>query len=202
MGVLDLVPNDKADKIRSRRYGRRRSAANPVYSGGIYVSSAEPDNTKRLLPPELLGFVDIPTKRPRGDKFCFRLKKMKHFPVMKRHFLGFCIKRVDLMFLSFHPVTLKWRHHAGRPRGSGKNSNSSFQNTPQVGSTEVREEVAKILESSRPSTSRDLPSPAKRVKRRTSNGQVGSFESKWHETFNRIDKILLQMELRCFNHQY
>lgn len=103
MGVLDLVPNDKADKIRSRRYGRRRSAANPVYSGGIYVSSAEPDNTKRLLPPELLGFVDIPTKRPRGDKFCFRLKKMKHFPVMKKHFLGFCIKRVDLMFLSFSP---------------------------------------------------------------------------------------------------
>ncbi|XP_076807189.1 uncharacterized protein LOC143450505 [Clavelina lepadiformis] len=63
---LELVPREKAEKMRNRRYGRRRVSAHPVYSGGMYVSTTAADSTKRVLPTELIGFEEIPIKRPRG----------------------------------------------------------------------------------------------------------------------------------------
>nr|CAB3264831.1 PHD finger protein 21A [Phallusia mammillata] len=66
LDVLDLVPKEKADRLRNRRYGKRRSVAHPVYSGGIYVSTTGTDSSKRILPPDLLGFEEMPVKRPRG----------------------------------------------------------------------------------------------------------------------------------------
>nr|XP_026693985.1 uncharacterized protein LOC100180821 isoform X2 [Ciona intestinalis] len=67
LSQLHLVPKERAERLRNRRYGRRKVAANPVYSGGIYVSTSAAESAKRLLPPELLGLEDtVPAKRSRG----------------------------------------------------------------------------------------------------------------------------------------
>lgn len=67
---IDLIPTEQADKFRSRRFRKRRVAANPIYSGGMYVSNeVEP---KRHCPDVLMSALDgltppdVIMKRPRG----------------------------------------------------------------------------------------------------------------------------------------
>lgn len=81
------MPRERAEKLRSRRYGRRRAVAHPLYSGGMYVSTTATDSVKRILSNEIfnLGIDVLPTKRPRGNHLIDK-NKLAPFLFLKKKF--------------------------------------------------------------------------------------------------------------------
>nr|XP_039267929.1 uncharacterized protein LOC120342940 isoform X1 [Styela clava] len=67
---IDLIPKSQANQVRRRRFRKRRVAANPIYSGGMYISNDH--EPKRHCPDvmasalECITAPDVIVKRPRG----------------------------------------------------------------------------------------------------------------------------------------